>query len=291
LPDTSNYVRAASIQCDTLPSPVIPEFQEMPKQEPGTKMSRALSYEFLVSDKLSSSSSSIEIKIDNTGNQGAAFVLFDVTNITNINPLKYTVGSKNTITSNVIANGDYYYHLQGPNGFVRNFQGNTNDVSCIGIESSISYQPSTSNIILNIINNDKNDKKIFIVDNAYGIFDPKFISIPSGTKSSDLHFNILKSGHWYDITVSVMTGSFSDNDNNEFCYIRRFMGRMETGFASISDPAMAMGLPGLWSEMNKDNDHHPILPLKIRKLRRINGNSIIKDGICNLPYQFNYCDN
>ncbi len=47
------------------------------------------------------------------------------------------------------------------------------------------------------------------------------------------------------------------------------MGRMETGRDSISDPAMASGLPGLWSSV--PNGLHPKIEEKFRQLERIEG--------------------
>jgi phospholipase C len=44
------------------------------------------------------------------------------------------------------------------------------------------------------------------------------------------HWNLEKSGNWYDFTV--LSANFE----------RRFSGRVESGKDSISDPAMAIGL-------------------------------------------------
>ena len=61
------------------------------------------------------------------------------------------------------------------------------------------------------------------------------------------------SGNWYDLTVFVPS---SEN----FCYERRSMGRMETGKDSISDPAMANAVQGLWGFRTK----HPKVESKLR---------------------------
>jgi phospholipase C len=280
LPDTSNYVKAAWIECETLPDPIIPEIQSMPLQEVGTRVSRALPYEFLINDKVFDSS--LELNINNIGEQGAAFVAFDVTNIKDITPLKYTIGSKRNISSNlkiINSNGDYDFHIQGPNGFVRNFNGNSINKECLGIEASISYQqPATSSVVLNIINNGKNDTKFLITDNAYDLFEPIIVSVPAGMKSDDDHlFNVQKSGNWYDITITAITST-----NEKSCFIRRFMGRVETGKDSISDPAMGQGdIAGIWE--SKKDGQHPILPINLRKISRVSSAIATygKDGYCN----------
>ncbi|MDL5466819.1 phospholipase C, phosphocholine-specific, partial [Enterobacter hormaechei] len=52
LPDTSGYVAATDRQCGSSPVPTIPTTQSMPKQEPGTRPSRALPYEFHASGRV-----------------------------------------------------------------------------------------------------------------------------------------------------------------------------------------------------------------------------------------------
>lgn len=284
LPDTSNYVKAAWIECETLPDPVIPEIQSMPKQEMGVKISRALPYEFIVTDKVTTSS--LELTIDNIGQQGAAFIAFDVTSIQSINPLKYSVSSKTSLTSSLkitTTNGDYDFHLQGANGFVRNFNGNSLNEQCSGIQVSMSYQPETFSVVLNIVNGAKSDSKFVIIDNAYGNFDAVTVSVPAMDKTDKL-FSVQASGNWYDITTSLISNNDKTN-NDKTCFSRRFMGRLETGFDSISDPAMSAGLPGLWIT----NNEHPILSENVRKLKRVSSivNKFSKDGICNVA---DYCE-
>ena len=122
LPDTSGYVEEAWVECINLPDPIIPEEQSMPSQEAGTKVSRALSYEFIVSDLVNGDS--VEMKIVNSGSVGAPFVSYDVNNLETVDPLKYAVDAGTQVSRSlqiIDANGDYRFHLQGPNGFVRNF--------------------------------------------------------------------------------------------------------------------------------------------------------------------------
>ncbi len=51
---------------------------------------------------------------------------------------------------------------------------------------------------------------------------------------------------------------------NELCYGRRFLGRMETGRDTVSDPAMASGVPGLWGREKE----HPNVPDDFRMMKR-----------------------
>ena len=65
-----------------------------------------------------------------------------------------------------------------------------------------------------------------VVDNAYNLGGPWEFNT-----SQDLSVDVSKSGNWYDfrITSNCFPGQ----------YMVRFMGRMETGGDSITDPAMA----------------------------------------------------
>lgn len=70
-----------------------------------------------------------------------------------------------------------------------------------------------------------------ITDNAYGA--GSSISPPLRTQPGPVvqEMDVSKSGNWYDISVSHVQGDS----------FWRFMGRMETGEHSTSDPAMASG--------------------------------------------------
>ena len=149
--------------------------------------------------------------------------------------------------------------MQGPNGFVRNFVGNSLDDACQGIQSYITYKPDQSLLFLYMGNEGLVDAIFEIYDNAYGSFDPQTVSVLKGT-SSTLSFNISSSGNWYDLSISVSS-----------CYSRRSMGRMETDEDSISDPAISEAVPGLWDAIPENNNsyhQHPILPLSIRTIKR-----------------------
>lgn len=70
----------------------------------------------------------LDLTIQNNGIEGAPFVLFDVLNIEIVDPRQYAIEGSKSISSDLsvlASDGSYSFHLQGPNGFVRNFQGNT----------------------------------------------------------------------------------------------------------------------------------------------------------------------
>jgi hypothetical protein len=54
--------------------------------------------------------------------------------------------------------------------------------------------------------------------------------------------NVTANGMWYDLSVTFAKGVDCPADAT---FSRRFMGHMETGAVTTSDPAMAAGVPGI----------------------------------------------
>ena len=86
------------------------------------------------------------------------------------------------------------------------------------MDVTLAYDPSNSSIILSFYIGTVAAK---VTDNAYG--QGTWHQVP-GSQS----YNLESSGNWYDFTVEF----------EDLGYSRRFMGRLETGIESITDPAM-----------------------------------------------------
>jgi phospholipase C len=284
LPDTSNYVKAADVECHTLPDPVIPTVQSMPMQEPGTRISRALPYEFIVNGHTvdSSNGASFVLSINNTGASGAPLVVFDQLKIATANPRPYAVEAGKVITDTLViskttASGTapYSFYLFGPNGFVRQFSGDASDAT--EAMADMHYSVATSSITITIKNQDKNNAREFIItDNAYGLIAEAVVLKVEADSSIDWSVSTGASGNWYDFTVTESAASTSQSTvrSSDAPYVRRFMGRMETGKDTISDPAMAHAFPGLW----RTNTVHATLPASVRESpRRISKAYVSKD--------------
>eukprot|EP01039_Chlorochromonas_danica_P011446 gene11446-12800_t len=263
LPDTSKYVELGDKECYTLPDPIIPEVQKMPQQEAGTRVSRALPYQFLVSSEVDLANNKFSITIKNIGTAGAAFIFYDLLNLKTVIPLQYALeaGDEHT-TSLPLASKDYAFSLHGPNGFLREFRGtvSTNkDESCAStaaLEAQVTYNAAYQELILTVSNDDSTwptPVKVDVVDNAYALFADQTYSLAKGDRV-DQYVNTKTSGNWYDITVS------------SGCFKRRFMGRMETGQDTVSDPAMDLHLPG-WLPAPQEPAHP--LPERVRRVKRV----------------------
>ncbi len=275
LPDTSDYVRQSIEQCRTLPAPEIPQIQEFPKQEPGTRISRALPYEFIVSDSalsLANGYVTLDVSVHNTGGAGAAFLLVDNINLARADPRHYTVEASKSITDHLsfAAPSDsstYRATLVGANGFYRSFEGDAKESACIGASSFVSYDVDGGNVLLNLANSDGLGTITFsIADNAYNQFTATDFSVNVG-ESTVMKINTANSGNWYDFSAYVKKGTEGN------CYVRRFMGRMETGFDTISDPAMGNGVAPVGAEGFPSK--HNNVP---EKLRRVPRNFFAADG-------------
>lgn len=297
LPSTKGYVQAGDVECRTLPDPVIPSEQTMPQQEPGTRVSRALPYEFVVSDALKVAAAvddapatvSLSVSVANTGEAGAPFVLYDVLNIASVNPRQYAVeagrdivdivtvpsaaaSAASQINQALLAGTDstvtpYHYTLMGINGFVRDFAGQVDTANpatdaCANALVQLAYSTADETVVLTLSNTlASGDLSFSVQDNAYGQLGDEVVTltVPAGT-TQQLMVKTADSGNWYDLTVSLSPTN---------CFSRRFLGRMETGKDTISDPAMGAGKAGLWA--TRPEGSHPKLPERLRQLRRVEG--------------------
>ncbi|MBE9462415.1 phosphocholine-specific phospholipase C [Dyadobacter subterraneus] len=221
--------------------------QYMPQQEKGTRPACALPYQLYADGHISADKKSFEIKLK-SGNDifgkdsaGSPFMVYA--------PGKYKeedVKVWNYAVKPGDALSDYYkienfenqhYHLRayGPNGFFREYTGNTNDplvlVQC-DYQLDKNKKP-TGNIELTIKNTDpKNKLTVEIVDNAYKSVGQKKTLDAAGSKSATttMVLNLEKSHNWYD---------FSLNFEGYKSTLKRYAGHVETGKESISDPLMA----------------------------------------------------
>ena len=97
------------------------------------------------SSPLTASATAFSFSLNNVGQAGAPFVLFDLLNLAKVRPRNYAVEAGKSITDSVNVtmlsssvsslfssssspplSSDYAFILMGPNGFVREFAGETN---------------------------------------------------------------------------------------------------------------------------------------------------------------------
>ena len=238
LPDMSNYpaINAAQRLLPTAPVTTAPATPQPLFQETGTRLSRALPYELHTSAR-TDDRGVVSLIFGNTGKQGAVFHVYDKLHLDLI-PRRYTVEADKQLqdywNTGASDSGKYDLWVCGTNGYVRSFKGDALAWSTAGFkpEVQVCYEPATGAVYLKVHNTGRAAGRVTVTANAYRTDGPWTLDIGANA-TGELHWNLDGSGHWYDFTVSA--------DNFE----RRFAGRVETGKAGVSDPAMALHLQSL----------------------------------------------
>ena len=240
LPDMSGYLASDAAQ-KKLPAPTAPTVPQPLFQEPGVRFSRALPYEFTVTssvvpNKTTLGATQVTLNFVNTGSQGAVFHVYDQNNLAAI-PRRYVVEAGKQISDNWVpmTTGAYDLWVLGPNGFHRHFTGNAMKVAAAAQPNpdvSVAYDTAGKQLVVTLTNSGVMPAVFTVTSNAYG---PVAATTVTVVPRGQTRFNWLVSttGGWYDLSVTVK-GSPE--------YVRRLAGRMETGAASVSDPAMATQL-------------------------------------------------
>jgi phospholipase C len=127
-------------------------------------------------------------------------------------------------------NATYNVSVYGPNGFFREFIGDSNDPS---LEVTCDYTKSNEKkqlprLELKVKNSGSKAIDVQIVDLAYGQAGQNQQLQPGDEKT--ISFDLTTNHGWYDHAVNVL-------GNNVFK--RRLSGRVETGELGYTDPAMA----------------------------------------------------
>jgi phospholipase C len=221
----------AQINTDRFASPY------MPQQEKGTRSSCALPYELYSEGKLSADKKQFTVRLsakkDIFGAKaiGAPFNIY--TPSKDEAPRNYAVLAGDSLTDSwtLDENGDYHLAVYGPNGFFREFKGNTEDpaaeVACEYQQGSAGRKNLSGNIVIKIKNNSSSKSTFTVTDNAYKAA-PQTKTVNPGAVAS-IVVDLKNSSGWYDVSIKA-------EGYNSF--EKRYAGRVETGRHSISDPVM-----------------------------------------------------
>ncbi|WP_241294834.1 phosphocholine-specific phospholipase C [Burkholderia stabilis] len=206
--------------------------QQMPVQPPGTRPSRALPYELHTSASADVSGGLLWLTFSNTGTVGAVFHVYDKLHLDRA-PRRYTVEAGKQLSDSwrAVADdaGNYDLWVLGPNGFLREFQGNVAKAASGPVpEIRVCYDPANDAVYLTIMNVGNAASQVTVTSNAYRTDGPWSYSVPAGMQVEP-YWTLAASSGWYDFTLAAENG-----------LVRRFAGRVETGKGSISDPAMGV---------------------------------------------------
>lgn len=235
LPDTGGYAAAVDRQCGSLPAPTVPHSQSMPRQEPGTRASRALPYELHASARVDASSGAFWMTIVNSGSQGAAFFVYDLATPANP-PRRYAIDPGRELTDawshSMLTGSRYAFALRGPNGFLRLFAGDMAAMTAAiaaNPEIRVHYEVASSTVALALMNTGDRSCTFVVTANAYRKDGPWTFTVAPGSIVQTT-WSVADSSNWYDFSATVDT---------QPAFTRRFAGRLENGGELLSDPAAA----------------------------------------------------
>ncbi|MBK0377747.1 phosphocholine-specific phospholipase C [Mucilaginibacter segetis] len=222
----------------------------MPRQEKGIKPACALPYELYADGSLTPDKKAFEIKFK-AGNQihgdnslGAPFNVYapgkyrsidDPHSMDNVRTWSYAATAGDTLTDlwpvNNFEDDKYHLRVYAPNGFYREFKGNTQDPD-IGVQ--FTYQPAdkkpTGNAILTFwLTGGRTPLTVEVTDNAYQMGAKQLIVRQESFAPQTIVFDLGKSHGWYDITLKIK--GYPD-------FEKRYAGHVDTGKQSFTDPLM-----------------------------------------------------
>lgn len=203
----------------------------LPEQEKGTRNANALPYNMEANGRLNVENTTFTIAMSagkNTPVMPASGVPFNVYAYgykgEEMKVLSYAVAAGDELHAgwnlDDFEGGNYHLAVHGPNGFYREFKGNSSEpdvnVVCYADKGILRFT---------FLNQSAEDASVSITDNAYG--SPKSsVTIKAHKKNSSV-VDVLKSHGWYDVTVSLKDG-----------VLQRFAGHIENGKPSRTDPFM-----------------------------------------------------
>ncbi len=230
LPDTSGHIGDADASCK-LASPRVPKTHALPRQEPGQRPARALPYALHVHGRVDAAAGKIRLDFVNTGAAGVAVNVHAPER--GDGPWFYTIESNKQLSDHWDAAsataGTYDLRAFGPNGFLREFRG---DLRLAGEghaqpDVQADYDVAGGRIVLRLRNTGSAACTLTVRPNRYSAEPPRTHTLAAGATLDDA-WSILGSGHWYDLAIN------SDSDAG---FLRRLAGHVESGQASVSDPA------------------------------------------------------
>jgi phospholipase C len=228
LPDTSRR-NAQSRALGKTVRPAPSATPNLPNQAEGTRRSRPLPYALQVQAEVirAGAPAAVQLHFSNDGTAAAVVHVYDRLHLDRI-PHRYTIeaGKRTTRTWPTNADGAYDLWVLGPNGLHRHYTGIASETATKA-EITLAEDRIAVALRLTLRNGGTLSSRFVLSANAYRAPTPTPYDLPA---SAELAVLLPLASHgWYDfsITLPALPG-----------WSRRIAGRLETGKASISDPAM-----------------------------------------------------
>jgi len=231
LPSTHAYLPPDDLRHPDY-SPTPPANQALPAQEQGVKPARALPYELHALGRWEEGKLRIDFR--NEGRAGACFHVRSASNASG--PWFYTVEAEKSLSASWPIQGAYEWHIHAPNGFVRSFKGDAGARKTV-LQIASRYEREHARIVL-LLANEGHDYCNVSVENLYNGESISYLLKPGEHAEKPWHLG--DSYGWYDLIVRA---------DAEVGFMQRLAGHVETGEASVTDPAIG--------QVRWLNDHKP----------------------------------
>ncbi len=223
LPATAELAhKAAALPKRT--TPPIPATPGAAVQAHGPRPARPLPYALDI--RRTAANGGVQLDFINQGQAGAVFHVYDRHHL-DAAPRRYTVEAGKTLSDHWDSPSHDLWVL-GPNGFHRHFISKAADQGP-GDDPVVSLRAQGRSLVLTLINPAPETVGLFVGSPAYGAaVKLRRINLKPGASASR-HWSLAATGGWYDLVVT---------SNRNLTYLHRLAGHIETGRASVTDPAM-----------------------------------------------------
>ncbi len=227
LPDTRDFI-ATPPDTKTVSLTPVPAVQAAPTQEPGTRPARPLPYALHADARVDGAARTVTIAFANRGAAGAVFQVHPGPGLGE--PRHYTVEAGKSLEGAwTVPAGQEACEVTvtGPGGFFRCFRGAFSATVEVP-ELAATYDAPGMRIVLGARNRGAQARALTVSANAYGAQAPHACAVAAGASAED-RWDLTASQGWYDLTITSAEVPG---------WAWRYAGHVESGAASVTDPAM-----------------------------------------------------
>jgi phospholipase C len=223
LPDTAPLVarlQASQGRPDPLP-PIQPG--PPPRQERGQRPARPLPYALSASAR--AEGDALRLRIENHGRAGACLELRAADG--GGEPWFFSVGAGSNLDARIpLGGGAWDLELRGPDGFLRIFRGQAGGAE---IDADLAYDPGEDQVRIVLKNPTAEARTVEIGGGGrYDHGPARAVELQPGA-TAELASSVAASAGWYDLVLTTPASP---------AFGRRFAGRLQTGRAGLTDPAI-----------------------------------------------------
>ncbi len=229
LPSTAAYIPPNNERQTVSYIPLPPAVQTMPVQEAGTRPARAVPYSINAVATADLAAEMLSLVFSNTGARTAVFQVRSANALQA--PRSYTVSPGQTLSDTwaFAADGVAAYDLSiyGPNGFFRHYRGGVLALAANNLESKVVYKVSANSVTL-VVKNTGSERATVILENVYSGQSSTHVLLSGASFNTSVA--LANYFGWYDLRLTV---------EDDLTFQQEIAGHLETGKASITDPAIS----------------------------------------------------